>query len=710
MSSSNSKPSKLPAKKSKPHNANHKGKETEKQSFVDYRLLLSNELQSDDDEEYTVPKELFPINKSMKAEQNIEDEDNEEEDFIYDNPITQNEISDLQLDSFFAAYTDDEQDDPDYAPAPNEQHSTDSDDFKDEVISQSEVLLLLEGFKKQDVSYLFSEDALIQLRDQIRLHHQLLLQTYSLSFIDQYDSDVNDSLPLIALPKQKQHVSSLCLPNNQFIPVLPLFPIINPNFTLNAVSNKPTPNNIKLQEHSSPKHDTIDKAKLKSKRIKNQKEEDRIPPIDSRLVHIRILSLIRSLYNTAREYDCKMKNTWIYTNRYQKPKREKPSASKSFAKKPASFLLQALPEQIQEAAEAFIRTIQTSEIENLKQNLGSIYDKFNILWTNADIKPNFSLGFPYKEKSKLGRSNFTKAEDKLLALGLERCGVGAWKDIRDRLLPNKTIAQLQHRYKNMSAGKAPLEDNPIKEFYLKRKKPLNENEWRKLEAAVQLYGSKLSVWNYIANEYFPCTRDASFLRDQWLLKYNPEKYKKEQANKKKSYKKRKLSDDPERDGNRPEKANVLKKEANEPQTSTQPANLTATTNNNNVAVNSFQKLTQEELMMVSLPSLSSIIGQQDTTSAAQKKITENDTVWEVEDLNDSDQEYTSIPDNIMIINGQKVIWSLEEDRNILTIALKKEGNKDIWSKLIEQKIIVNKDVNMISKRYEWLIRKLQKRL
>ncbi|MNE39344.1 hypothetical protein D3C80_1332930 [compost metagenome] len=68
----------------------------------------------------------------------------------------------------------------------------------------------------------------------------------------------------------------------------------------------------------------------------------------------------------------------------------------------------------------------------------------------------------------------------------------------------------------------------------------------------------------------------------------------------------------------------------------------------------------------------------------------------------------NIPDNVMVINGQKVTWTLEDDRKILTASLKHQGGKEkIWHELVEQRVISNKDVNMITKRYEWLIKRLQ---
>ena len=56
--------------------------------------------------------------------------------------------------------------------------------------------------------------------------------------------------------------------------------------------------------------------------------------------------------------------------------------------------------------------------------------------------------------------HFTKSEDQLLRVGLDRFGTNAWEFIHVYLMPCKTEASLKQRYKNASKRSAP--DNPLK--------------------------------------------------------------------------------------------------------------------------------------------------------------------------------------------------------------------------------------------------------
>ena len=60
---------------------------------------------------------------------------------------------------------------------------------------------------------------------------------------------------------------------------------------------------------------------------------------------------------------------------------------------------------------------------------------------------------------------FTPAEDRLLAIGLEKFGTRGFNDIQKHILPTKSITQLFNRYKNMSSSRAI--NNPLKVRFFK---------------------------------------------------------------------------------------------------------------------------------------------------------------------------------------------------------------------------------------------------
>jgi hypothetical protein len=69
---------------------------------------------------------------------------------------------------------------------------------------------------------------------------------------------------------------------------------------------------------------------------------------------------------------------------------------------------------------------------------------------------------------KLKTNTFTSAEDRLLAMGLEKFGTQEWENIQKYYLPTKTLKQLVNRYKNMSSVRGGSE-NPIKLFSKSKK-------------------------------------------------------------------------------------------------------------------------------------------------------------------------------------------------------------------------------------------------
>jgi hypothetical protein len=69
---------------------------------------------------------------------------------------------------------------------------------------------------------------------------------------------------------------------------------------------------------------------------------------------------------------------------------------------------------------------------------------------------------------KLKTNTFTSAEDRLLAMGLERFGTQDWEMIQKYYLPTKNVKQLTNRYKNMSSVRGGSE-NPIKLFSKSKK-------------------------------------------------------------------------------------------------------------------------------------------------------------------------------------------------------------------------------------------------
>jgi hypothetical protein len=121
---------------------------------------------------------------------------------------------------------------------------------------------------------------------------------------------------------------------------------------------------------------------------------------------------------------------------------------------------------------------------------------FQTVFSNPELAPDFT---PVSEqnKIKLGRLKFTKAEDKLLAMGLARYGTARWELIRQNLLPTKTTAQLVNRYKNMSSTRAADDDNPIKMYKMSKKLPLSASEVELMLEGVTKHGQK---WDLISKK------------------------------------------------------------------------------------------------------------------------------------------------------------------------------------------------------------------
>ncbi|KAL0487501.1 mybO [Acrasis kona] len=176
-------------------------------------------------------------------------------------------------------------------------------------------------------------------------------------------------------------------------------------------------------------------------------------------------------------------------------------------------------------SEQFVRkvTLATSSemarIEFVQENL---IKPFGSIFKIQELLPDFT---PQSEqnKIKLGRLKFTKAEDKLLALGLAKHGTSNWEVIRQELLPTKSTAQLVNRYKNMSSTRAPDEDNPIKLYKAGKKQPLSTEEMDQLLEAVKAHGQK---WEFISKQYMS-HRTGTFLKKSFQLhKFGGKKPKK----------------------------------------------------------------------------------------------------------------------------------------------------------------------------------------
>eukprot|EP01103_Thecamoeba_quadrilineata_P005889 TRINITY_DN15636_c0_g1_i1.p1 TRINITY_DN15636_c0_g1~~TRINITY_DN15636_c0_g1_i1.p1 ORF type:complete len:847 (+),score=125.41 TRINITY_DN15636_c0_g1_i1:27-2543(+) len=108
-----------------------------------------------------------------------------------------------------------------------------------------------------------------------------------------------------------------------------------------------------------------------------------------------------------------------------------------------------------------------------------------------------------------GRLRFTPAEDRLLAIGLEKFGTSDWDSIQKHVLPTKSVPQIINRYKNMSSSRAA--DNPIKAFKLAKTTPLTEEETKKLDQGVKVYGYR---WDLISKMVLP-NRQPDILSKHW---------------------------------------------------------------------------------------------------------------------------------------------------------------------------------------------------
>lgn len=117
---------------------------------------------------------------------------------------------------------------------------------------------------------------------------------------------------------------------------------------------------------------------------------------------------------------------------------------------------------------------------------------------------------PKVEKVKGGRLNFTEAEDRLLALGLQKYGTQDWKSIVQFYLPTKTEKQLTNRYKNMSSTRG-ADNNPIKIYNHTKKQPISDEEKQLIQDGVKKYGNN---WELIHLNLLP-HRKPNSIKKYW---------------------------------------------------------------------------------------------------------------------------------------------------------------------------------------------------
>lgn len=133
---------------------------------------------------------------------------------------------------------------------------------------------------------------------------------------------------------------------------------------------------------------------------------------------------------------------------------------------------------------------------------------------------------PTSEKLKAGRLNFTEAEDRLLALGLQKYGTQDWKSIVQFLLPTKTEKQLTNRYKNMSSTRG-ADNNPIKLYNHTKKQPFTEEEKVLLNEGIKKYGNN---WEAIHTNLLP-HRKPNSIKKYWQENPNNKQQQKIQEGK-----------------------------------------------------------------------------------------------------------------------------------------------------------------------------------
>lgn len=103
---------------------------------------------------------------------------------------------------------------------------------------------------------------------------------------------------------------------------------------------------------------------------------------------------------------------------------------------------------------------------------------------------------------------FLPPEDHLLLLGLKRFFFN-WEKIQNRLLPTKTVRQIQIRFKNLTTRRSP--PNPVKSFSLGLAAPLSEEEVELLYRGVRLLGKDFHA---ISATFLPY-RTAAILSKLW---------------------------------------------------------------------------------------------------------------------------------------------------------------------------------------------------
>jgi hypothetical protein len=81
------------------------------------------------------------------------------------------------------------------------------------------------------------------------------------------------------------------------------------------------------------------------------------------------------------------------------------------------------------------------------------------LFAYLDLLPITGLMMVSEQTPGDQRVKFTAAEDNLMALGMVHYDK-KWSVIQSKILPSKTLKQLQIRYKNLCSARAP--DNPVK--------------------------------------------------------------------------------------------------------------------------------------------------------------------------------------------------------------------------------------------------------
>eukprot|EP01129_Flabellula_baltica_P016176 TRINITY_DN849_c0_g1_i1.p1 TRINITY_DN849_c0_g1~~TRINITY_DN849_c0_g1_i1.p1 ORF type:complete len:271 (+),score=37.52 TRINITY_DN849_c0_g1_i1:58-813(+) len=104
---------------------------------------------------------------------------------------------------------------------------------------------------------------------------------------------------------------------------------------------------------------------------------------------------------------------------------------------------------------------------------------------------------PKPDVKKSNREIFSELDDHLIVAGVKLHGTRNWGRIQKEFLPSKTKTQIQHRWKNRTAGKAP--ENPIKTFWKEQKRELTVEERSLLEKGMK----QGYTFQQIARMYLP---------------------------------------------------------------------------------------------------------------------------------------------------------------------------------------------------------------